>query len=145
MESGIVLMLRLMSDSSARFVVKDFLITCYFCAYLFRRVFLLILLVSRKIVFHFQLPSHLFSFYVDGNNVPENIWFFPIFLCYKRTYLESLNFITLHWVWVNLVICCTVVLNIGLYHFPSLVSPVTPWKKWFLRNLVVIFSIFSAH
>jgi hypothetical protein len=128
MESGLVLMLRLMSGSSARFVFKDFCITRCFCAYLFRRFFLLILLVSRKKIFHFQLPCHFFSFcYVDGNNVPENLWFFLIIklLCYKRTYFGSLNFITLHWVWVNVVICCTVFLNIGQYHFLSLVSHVT--------------------
>jgi len=48
MESGIVLILRMISVLSARFVFKDFLITYYFCTYLFRRVFLLILLVSQR-------------------------------------------------------------------------------------------------
>lgn len=105
-------------------------------------------LCHKKKIFHFQLPSHFFSFcYVDVINVPENLWFFLItkLLCYKLPYFENLNFITLHWVWVNLVICCTLVLNIGLYRFPSLLSHVTPWKNWFLRNLAVIFSIFSVH
>jgi hypothetical protein len=141
-------MLRMMSGSSARFVLKIF-VSYYFFTYLFRRVFLLVLLVSqRNNIFHFQLPFHFISFcYVDGNNVPENLWFFLVIklLCYKRTYFESLNLITLHWVWVNLVICCNIFLNIGLYNFPPFVSHVTPWMKWFLRNLVVIFSIFSAH
>lgn len=144
MESGIVLMLRLMRGSSERFVFKDFHITCYFVHIYFGGVSCLYCLYQK--IFHFQLPSHFFSFcYVDGNNIPENLWVFLIIklICYKRTYFETLKFITLHWVWVNLVIPCTVVLNIGLYHFPSLVSHVTPWKKWLLRNLVVIFSIFS--
>ena len=56
-----------------------------------------------------------------------------IILCYKRIHFEIFNFFTVVWVRVNLVICCTVFLNIGLYHFPSLVSHATPWKKWFLR------------
>lgn len=140
MESGIVLMLRLMRGSSARFVFKDFRVAHYFCTHLFRRVFpAYVACIIKKKSSISNCPLTSFRFVMFMEIICRKIFGFSLLL---NSFVTNIH--TLHWVWVNLVLCCTVVLNVGLYHLPSLVSHVTPWKKWFLRNLVVIFSIFSV-
>jgi hypothetical protein len=74
-------MLRMMSGSSARFVFKDFRITYYFCTYLFRRVFLLILLVSqRNISFISNCPLTSFRFVILMEIMYRKIFGFSLLL-----------------------------------------------------------------